>query len=331
LLRTEAHCGIAYLVESLENWKRAPKTNPVSGTVTDLTTINMATSAIIPSENLDINRVVIGEIRNNKAGGKTVPIKYNGAPLQVRIPRIHYPAGLIVREDEKSGQRNYTMLASLKGCDPYAKERSTDGTEVGQFYNFLTDLSEKIVQHSIANSGKWFGKSKSEAVLRETMKPILTPSVEKINGEWVPNGKYPPSLRMKISIWDGQVGMDAVDANGAMIELTESNLEQVFAKRVECRMVLTPSIYVTGTGFGVTWRVVHAKVFPPSRVGAKAAFADIKEPDEPVEEKPTETTEEDLEAEAEAEETARAVTPPAAPAPVAPAAPKKARRAAAVA
>jgi hypothetical protein len=294
----------------------------------------MATSAIIPSENLDINRVMIGEIRPNKAGGKTVPIKYNGQALQVRIPRIYYPAGVVVRQDEQSGKRNYSMLASLKGCDSYAKERSTDGSEVGQFYNFLLDLTEKVVQHSISNSGKWFGKSKSEAVLRETMKPILTPSVEKVNGEWVPNGKYPPSLRMKISIWDEQVGMDAVDANGTTIELTENNLEQVFAKRIEARMVVTPSIYVTGTGFGVTWRVVHAKVFPPSRVGAKAAFADIKEPDEPVEE--AEDKEDAIElpvVEQDAEAVNRPSSPPpvaAAAAPAPTAAPKKARKAQAV-
>jgi len=306
----------------------------MTGTPDSLTTINMATSAIIPSENLDINRVMIGEIRPNKAGGKTVPIKYNGQALQVRIPRIYYPAGIVVREDEKSGQRNYSMLASLKGCDSYAKERAESANDVGQFYNFLLDLTEKIVQHSISNSGKWFGKSKSEAVLRETMKPILTPSVEKLNGEWVPNGKYPPSLRMKISIWDGQVGMDAVDANGATIELSEANLEQVFAKRIEARMVLTPSIYVTGTGFGVTWRVVHAKVFPPSRVGAKAAFADIKEPDEPVADKEENLdlpVTEELDAEAEAEEPKqRAATPPSSPPPAAAPAVKKARKAQAV-
>ena len=291
----------------------------------------MATTAIIPSENLEINRVLIGEIRSNKAGGKTVPIKYNNQALQVRIPRIYYPAGLVTRVDDKTGQSNYSMLASLKGCDPFAKDRSEDGSEIGKFYNFLLDLSEKIVQHAIGNSGKWFGKSKSEAVLRETMKPILTPSVDKVNGEYVSNGKYPPSLRMKISIWDGQVGMDAVDANGVTIELSEDNLAQVFAKRVECRMVLTPSIYVTGTGFGVTWRVIHAKVFPPSRVGAKAAFADIKEPDESAENEEEEVSEtvvtEEVDAEAEAEP-ARTVTPPStpAPAPAPVAAPKKAGR-----
>ena len=99
-------------------------------------------------------------------------------------------------------------------------------------------------------------------------------------------------------------------------------------RRIEARLVLTPSIYVTGTGFGVTWRVVHAKVFPASRVGAKAAFADIKEPDEPVADKEESldlpvTEEQDAEA-AETEEVKRSVTPPPAAAPAAaPAAPKK--------
>lgn len=305
-----------------------------------LTQFNMATTAIIPSENLDISRVSIGDIRANKAGGKTVPIKYNGQSLQVRIPRIYYPAGVVVRTDEQSGKRNYSLLASLKGCDSYAKERSTDGSDVGAFYNFCLDFQEKLIQHSMLNSGKWFGKAKSEAVLRETMKPILTPSVEKVNGEWVPNGKYPPSLRMKISIWDGQVGMDAVDEKGNAIALTEDNLEQVFAKRIEGRMVLAPSVYVTGTGFGVTWRVVLAKVFPPSRVGAKAAFADIKEPEDDPEDKPAKlempvaNAFPDEDEEETHEEVTRAPTPPPAPAPTvtpaAPPRPTKARKAQAV-
>jgi hypothetical protein len=297
----------------------------------------MATTAIIPSENLDIARVTIGEIRPNKAGGKTVPIKYNGQALQVRIPRIFYPAGVVTRTDEQ-GKNSYSLLASLKGCDSYAKERSTDGSEIGQFYNFLLDLSEKVVAAATQNSGRWFGKARSEAVIRDTFKPILTPSVEKVNGEWVPNGKYPPSLRMKISIWDGQVGMDAVDEKGNTIALTESSLDQVFAKRMEGRMVISPSIYVTGTGCGVTWRVVLAKVFPPSRVGAKAAFADIKEPDDDPDDKPAALTvpvteafpEEEHEEQEEEHPKARSATPPPSAPPSAPPAVKKARKAVAV-
>jgi hypothetical protein len=239
----------------------------------------MATSAIIPSESLEIDRIVIGDIRPNKAGGKTVPIKYNGQNnLQIRVPRIFYPAGVVVRTDE-TGKSSYSLLASLKGCDTYAKERSMDSSEIGNFYNFLLDLQEKIIASAGTNSSKWFGKQRSEAVLRETFKPILNQSVEKVNGEWVPNGKYPPSLRMKISVWDGKVSMSVCDARDMDVAVTPENIEQVFAKRIEGRMVITPSIYVTGTGFGVTWRVTHAKVFAPNKVTASQAFSDIREPD----------------------------------------------------
>ena len=296
----------------------------------------MSATAIVPSETLDINRVTIGEIRANKAGGKTVPIRYNGQNFQVRIPRIFYPAGVVTRTDDQ-GKSSYSLLASLKGCDTFVKQRAgADVGEIGQLYNFMLDLQEKIIQHAITNSGKWFGKSKSEAVLRETMKPILNPSVEKVNGEWVPSGKYPPSLRMKISVWDGQVSLDAMDPNGESIAVTLDNIESVFAKRMEGRMVIAPSIYVTGTGFGVTWRVVLAKIFPPTRMSAKAAFADIKEPEEDTaREEAEEETEIEVPVAAEPEEEERAPPPQmnrantggAGPAPI-PAAAKGRKRAA---
>lgn len=299
----------------------------------------MSASAIVPSETLDISRVTIGDIRANKAGGKTVPIRYNGQNFQIRIPRIFYPAGVVTRTDDQ-GKSSYSLLASLKGCDTYVKDRAgADAGEIGQLYNFMLDLQEKIIQHAVLNGGKWFGKSKSEAVLRETMKPILNPSVEKVNGEWVPSGKYPPSLRMKISVWDGAVSLDAMDPNGESIAVTLDNIEQVFAKRMEGRMVIAPSIYVTGTGFGVTWRVVLAKIFPPSRVSAKAAFADIKEPEDdgPGEELDGEESVQVPVAEPEEEERApppqmnRANTGGAGPAPVPAAKPGRKRAAVAAA
>jgi hypothetical protein len=236
----------------------------------------MATSAIIPSESLEIDRIVIGDIRPNKAGGKTVPVRYNGQNLVVRTPRIFYPAGVVTRVDEQN-KSNYNLLASLKGCDPYAKEMSTDGSDIGNFYNFLLKLQDKILAAAVANSAKWFGKVRSEAVLRDTMKLMLTPSVDKVGGEWVPNGKYPPSLRMKISVWDGAVSMNVVDKDNNEIVVTPENLDQVFPKRMEGRMVVAPSIYVTGLGFGITWRVTMAKVFPPESRSASDVFKDIVE------------------------------------------------------
>jgi hypothetical protein len=106
------------------------------------------------------------------------------------------------------------------------------------------------------------------------MKLFLGPSVERINGEWVPSGKYPPGLKMKVGVYDGRVAMDVTDHTGKAVLVDIDNITEVFPKRVDASVVVAPSIYVTGTGFGVTWRVTFAKVSPPQRVTAADVFKD---------------------------------------------------------
>jgi hypothetical protein len=106
------------------------------------------------------------------------------------------------------------------------------------------------------------------------MKMFIAPSVEKVNGEWVPSGKYPPSLKMKVPVYDGRVAMDVTDSQGKPVEVTTENIQQVFPKRVDASVVVSPGIYVSGQGFGVTWRVSYAKVSPPQRTTAADIFRD---------------------------------------------------------
>ena len=284
----------------------------------------MATNAIIAVSNLDISKVSFGDIRVNKAGGKTVPIKYNGQNLQIRIPKMMYPMGVNIKETENG--INYTLSATLKNCDAFANERATpEAGEIGQLYNFLKDMQSKLLKTSVENSVKWFSKARKEDVLSDSMKQFISPSVEKINGEWVPTGKYPPSFRMKVPVYDGRVSMEVAGHDGKPIAVDPENLATVFPKRVDASIVVAPAVYVSGQGFGVTWRVSFARVSPPQRLTAAQVFADeIEEemrapvPQSQVEESVAEipvTTEEYVEDEE---------TPTAPPAPVA--APKNRRR-----
>jgi hypothetical protein len=239
----------------------------------------MATNAIVSVSNLDISKVTFGEIRQNKAGGKTVPIKYNGQSLMIRLPKVAYPMGVAVRESENG--TNYTLMATLKGCDPFVKERAgADAGELGSLYNFLIDITARLLETATTNSSKWFGKARSRDVLQDVMKQSISPSVEKVNGEWVPTGKYPPSLRMKVPVYDGRVAMDVVDSTGKAVDVNIENIQDIFPKRVEASVVVTPSVYVSGQGFGVTWRVSFARVSPPQRLTAAQVFADELEEDD---------------------------------------------------
>lgn len=294
----------------------------------------MSTIAIVSSSNLDINKLSFGDIRLNKAGGKSVPLKYNGQPLQIRLEKSVYPMGVNVKETENG--TTYTMNLTLKGCDAHAQERA--GAELGStgvLYNFLHDLQGKILDTAEASSVKWFGKARSRPVLEEMMKKSISPSVEKINGEWVASGKYPPSLKMKVPVYDGRVAMDVADGQGRPVEVTTENIQQVFPKRVEASIVVSPSIYVSGQGFGVTWRVSYARVAPPQRTTAAQIFADEIEQEikgEPLVETQEEEEQEEVTVAYVEAPSAPPVTPTqVAPAPVAPAAPAKNRRRVAVA
>ena len=287
----------------------------------------MSVNAIINASNLDINKISFGDIRINKTNGsKSVPIKYNGQNFQMRIPKIEYPMGVSIKETENG--INYTMLASLRGCDSYAKERaSAESGEVGQLYNFLKDLEDKVIHTAVEKSSSWFGRARKEDVLRDSMKALVSPSVEKQGAEWVANGKYPPSFRMKVPVYDGKVNMDAVDMANRPIPLTTDNLETVFPKRMEARFIVSPSIYVSGQGFGVTWRISYAQVSARQRVTASQVFEAEEESTEvPVAaaEIPTATNEEDQEDQEEEDHE----PPPAQAAPVVqtPAPAKQARR-----
>lgn len=233
----------------------------------------MSTTAIISQSNLDVSKISFGDIRMNKAGGKSIPIKFNNVPLQIKLDKTTYFQGVNVKETPNGTA--YEMKMSLRGCDPYAKDRAgAEAGSVAPLYNFLLDLQEKVIQEGVKNSKKWFGKDRSEPLVRETMKMFLGPSVERVNGEWVPSGKYPPGLKMKVGVYDGRVAMDVTDHAGKPVAIDVDNITEVFPKRVDASVVVAPTIYVTGTGFGVTWRVTYARVSPPQRTTAADVFRD---------------------------------------------------------
>jgi hypothetical protein len=233
----------------------------------------MSTIAIIASSSLDSSKLSFGDVRPTKNGSKNVPIRYNGQNFQIRLEKTTYYQGVNIRVSDKGTE--YTMKFNLRGCDPYAKDRAgPDAGTIGPLYNFLLDLQEMFIQAAVANSKKWFGKERSEALIRETMKSIVSPSVERVNGEWVATGKYPPSLKMKVPVYDGRVSMDVVDNSGKPIEVNLENISTVFPKRVDASVVVAPNVYISGTGFGISWRIGYVKISPPQRASAAQVFAD---------------------------------------------------------
>jgi len=93
-------------------------------------------------------------------------------------------------------------------------------------YNFLREFQEAVIQAAVTNSASWFGKKRGEESIRDSFNKFLSVSVDKTNDGWVPNGKYPPSLRFKLPVYDGKVSMDVIDANENDIVVQPSGLQE---------------------------------------------------------------------------------------------------------
>ena len=229
----------------------------------------------IHSSSIDVNHVTF-QVGQAKAGrNPSITMRYNGNSLLIRLPRVGYPGGCLVREGD-NGMKTYTLIGSLKGADPYGKERSAGTDDIGKLYNLLSDLENHIIKAAVENSAKWFGKKRSEEAIRDSFKRILSFSTDKVDGEYVPNGKYPPSFRVKVPVYDNRVSTEIVDASrNPVTYVTPESLTSIFPKGVEANLAVSGSIYViAGGGFGVTWRLTAAQVFPQMRRTAAQMFDD---------------------------------------------------------
>ena len=276
----------------------------------------------ISIRNLDINKVSFVPGPSKPGRNPAINLKYDGQNMQILVPRLGFPGGVMVRTDEKSGATSYSLMGTLAGCDNYAKERAPDGTDIQKFYNFLVELEERIITTAVENSVKWFGKKRSEEGIREGFNRIIGTSKDNIDGEWVPNGKYPPSFKTKVPVYENRVSTEIVDGQRNPVYATPESLTSIFSKGVEANLVVSGSIYViAGGGFGVTWRLNTAQVFARARVTAADIFTAEEDGEEEVPPTPSES---------QVEETERPSTPVGQESqPVAPLAPARKRRVAA--
>jgi len=228
---------------------------------------------------LDISKVTFVPGPSKPGRNPAINIKYDGQNLQLRVPRLNFPGGVMVRTDEKSGATSYTLMGTLKDCDPYASDPSAGTSDIAKFYNFLLDLEKSIKTAAVENSAKWFGKKRSQEAIDDGFNRIIGTSKDNIDGEWVPNGKYPPSFKCKVPVYDNKVSTEIVDGKRDPVYATPEALTSIFSKGVEANLVVSGSIYViAGGGFGVTWRLQKAQVFQRARVTAADVFEDEEEP-----------------------------------------------------
>lgn len=237
----------------------------------------MSTPTIVNIRNFDVNKITFEKGKTKAGRMPPINMKYDNQSFQLRLPSKMTTRLWVKSNDD--GNTSYTLTSNLKNCDARATERSEGTSDVEILYNLLVfDLKQKIINAAEENSKSWFGKQKSRSTLEENFKDMFSLSVDKVDEEWVPNGKYPPSFRVKVPVYDNKVSTDVINSTGNPVYLTPDTLDKVFENNMEVNMVVSPSLYImAGGGFGVTFRLTYAQIFPKPRMNAASVFMNENE------------------------------------------------------
>lgn len=202
-------------------------------------------AGLLPNE-FDASKISFGNVKVNENKGKSIYVGYDNGPLIFQTPEMVAPFG-VSKWDKDDGKDKYSVSLSFKG-----KETREP---LNKFFENLNTLNETLIQGAKNNSEAWFGNVKSEIVLRELITPVISYSKEK--------DKYPPTIKANLMQKNGNYDLEVYDesCNEIKYDGTMDLKNSRITALIQCL-----GIWVIGSKFGITWKIVQMRVIPAKKL-----------------------------------------------------------------
>jgi hypothetical protein len=175
-------------------------------------------------------------------------INIAGEPVRFQIPRMYMPFG-ISGFVPSSGPTKWNIDFSMKGHDE-------DGNEVKTFYEFLTAIEHKVIEHIQVNSADIFGSRQTFADLQLKFNSNIktTPGRE-------------PKFRVKVdTVFGKENEIKPCIFNATNVQVLDRAVSGLFSRHSGTAIVELGSVYFMNGKFGLTWRLHQLKVFEPQHL-----------------------------------------------------------------
>ena len=217
-------------------------------------------NSIIKPAEFNLDNVSYSEPKSLSNGGKAVYVNFNNGPVVLQTQKMKCPFGMSKFDGDYP---KYTLEMSFAGMD--------NNESLETFYNKMSSFDEKLVSDGVVNSMPWFKKKKmKEEVVSAFYTPQVKLSKDKETGE--PNGKYPPTLKVKLPWRDGKFTCDVYDAKK---ERVDADLSEVLTKGTTVQaLIQCVGLWFAGGKYGCSWKIVQLKVTKQSAISGYAFIAD---------------------------------------------------------
>ena len=224
-------------------------------------------SEILKGTQFTIDDISLGKPKVNTSGGKNIPIFNAKAKklLNLSTP-LMLTWGVNENDFEGNGRKTYDMALQFPS-EEYNNESSA------AFLKNMTAFENHIKTQALENCKDWFNKTKMSAdVIDALWTPILKYPKDKDTGDFDYN--RPPTLRIKIPIWEGVFKSEIYDMEKNMLFPNADNESLTpgdFIVRTSnlAAVITCGGIWFANGKFGVTWKLLQAMVKPKQSLRGK--------------------------------------------------------------
>jgi len=220
---------------------------------------NMA-DTVVKGKNIDASKVTFSTPNILDNGAKLVYVNYDGGRFTIQTPWMGLPWAMSSYTDDKYPKHSVTL--SFRGME--------ENDEMQKFHDNMKAVEKAAVQAGVQNSVQWFKKKNlSEDVVSNLFNPIVRVSTDK---EGIPDGKYPPTLRLKVPQRDGVWEPKVFDTSGNMYHINDREsgdvMEDILVKGAKIRcMMQCVGLWIASGNYMCQWKLTRAEVDVPETTG----------------------------------------------------------------
>lgn len=219
----------------------------------------MASSNVIRSSAIHTENITFGPNQiKTKTGRKLVNVYHEGKPLRFQTPLLATLGGAKEFYDKQDSSKLQSIVLSGSlgtGEDP----------EVQSFLETLERIDQILLETASKNSKEWFGDSFTVSELKKA-------KMFKSQIRRDPEGKYPPSLQMKLQYYDKQCQTKCYNWNREPVDYSYITKGSKFVGIVE-----VASIWFIDNSFGVTFKLLQCKTQKKQEI-SDYAFIEEEDP-----------------------------------------------------
>ena len=231
-------------------------------------TITNSKMSLIKGKNIDTSKVAFSQPRVLDNGAKLVYLNYGGGRLSIQTPWMSMPWKMGVYTE--GDYPKYSVDLTFKGMD--------ENPDLQGFHDKLQELEEKIIDGGFENSVAWFKKKPaSRDVVDALFSRIVKVSTDRDTGE--PDGKWPPTMKLKVPQRDGVYETKVSDKSGKVYDINNKEsgdtMEDLLVKNTMMRAIIQcVGLWVASGSYMCQWKLTKAEVEVPDASGQHDFLAD---------------------------------------------------------